>query len=240
MAHPQGQRASSMVPPSSLKSRTVPFQESGFKHDIHRWPSVEHSSCQCPLFATVIAARRAARLASVFIPSGGIMPRAPSLHPHYRDFLATMSPCAGPGASPSLGFMRPCGAGLCPSASHGTFPALTHQPSQSAAPHTPVGRQGVLVHSVPCRIGLRRVKTGSAPDGSPRTRFAWGFHFGAADIRLSCGPLVCSPFVSLPPACASGKGFVTRDCHRFVASSAVGSAIRPNWTIAGVGLSPTG
>lgn len=148
-------------------------------------------------------------------------------------------PMRGSHDLPSLGFMRPCGVGLCLSASHGTFPALTHQPSQGATPHTPAGQQGALVHDYPCCIGLRRSKTGSAPT-LPQNAIYLGFHFGAADIRLSCGPLVCSPFVSLPPACASGKGFVTRACHRFVASPVVGSAIRPNWTIAGVGLSPTG
>ena len=139
------------------------------------------------------------------------MPRAPSLHPRYRDFTATMSPCADPIASLPLGFVRPCRSGPCPAGQLWDLPSF--DVSTFSEYHTPYAGRSAGNTTVHFLLLLHRPSPSYEWFGPlshiPEHDFARVSYFGAASIPLCCGPLICSPLWSFPPAFGERQGL----CH---------------------------
>jgi hypothetical protein len=175
-------------------------------------------------------------------PFIGITPRAPLLHRHYIGFIALTNPCADPGISLPLGFMRPCGAGLFLADDPRTFPALMPQPSQSAAPLTPGGlrefRPFVLPQHRPSSLRSRL-----GPTLLSRNTILPGGTISARQVFLYVAALwfACPPDRSQSPvALVSGEGLLPKLARDLLPPPELGTATRSIWTPIGVGLTPTG
>jgi len=150
----------------------------------------------------------------------------------YPAFVALTGSCAGPKSSPSLGFtLGPrIFAGCCvPLLEVGPSQRYSANLSQRALDPYPACSRGALAYCFPQDNGLPGKPIRSALRICLYSNFSRGEAFGAAVIRSSSGPPICSPpRLHLPQRSRAGQPWLLRPrLSRFVTSPSRGYPSRP-------------